>query len=90
VYKTNQKPILGSPNPNPKNPWILVENKVLIKPKQYDTIRAIEKQLNSDFDVKCTNVQFHGHRYNSQSDHWIELKFYVEFIDMFSYLRLKF
>jgi hypothetical protein len=33
-----------------------------------DTIRVMKKQLNSDFDVKCTTVQFHGNSHNSQSD----------------------
>ena len=34
TYKTDWKPILVSLNPNPNMPWILVENKVLIRSKQ--------------------------------------------------------
>jgi len=34
LRKTNQKPLLVSLNLNPNKPWILAENKVLIKPKQ--------------------------------------------------------
>jgi len=37
LIKTESEPLLVSPNPNPNKPWILAENKVLIKPKQaYD------------------------------------------------------
>jgi hypothetical protein len=40
-----------------------------------DTIWAMKKQLNSDSDVNYTTVQFHGNRYNSQSDcvDWAEI-----------------
>jgi hypothetical protein len=55
----------------------------------YDMIRAMKKQLNSDSDVKCTTIQFHGNSYNSQSNRWIELNFYVESPDRFSYHGLK-
>jgi hypothetical protein len=34
LTKTNQKPLIVSPNPNPNKLWILAENKVLIKLKQ--------------------------------------------------------
>jgi len=40
-----------------------------------DTIRAMKKQSDWDFDVKCKTVQFCNNSHNSQSDHWIELKF---------------
>jgi len=39
-----------------------------------DTIQA---RSNLDFDVKCATIQFYSNSYNSQSDHWIGLKFYV-------------
>ena len=48
-----------------------------------DTIQA---RSNSDFDVKSAPIQFYGNSHNFQSDHWIELKCYVESPDMFSYL----
>ena len=51
---------------------------------------TIQERSNSDFDVKCATIQFYGNSHNSQFDHWIELKFYVESPDMFSYLGLKF
>ena len=49
----------------------------------------IQKRSNSDFDVKYTTIQFYSNSYNSQSDRWIELQFYVESPDMLSYLGLK-
>jgi hypothetical protein len=49
-----------------------------------------EKTINSDSDVKYTTIQFHGNSYNSQSNCWIRLKFYVESPDRLSYLGLKF
>jgi hypothetical protein len=55
-----------------------------------DTIQAMKKHLNSDSDLKCTTVQFHDNNHNSQSDHWIGLKFYVESPYTFSYLGLKY
>ena len=51
---------------------------------------TIQERSNSDSDVKCATIQFYGNNHNSQSDHWIELKFYVKSPDMFSYLGLKF
>jgi hypothetical protein len=35
-------------------------------------------------------IQFYDNNHNSKSDRWIELKVYVESIDMLSYLRLQF
>jgi len=37
----------------------------------------IQTRSNSDFDVESAPIQFYGNSHNSQSDHWIELKFYV-------------
>ena len=51
---------------------------------------AIQARSNSDFDVKCATIQFYTKSHNSQSYHWIGLKFYVEAPDMFSYLGLKY
>jgi len=51
---------------------------------------TIEARSNSDFDVKSAPIQFYGNSYNSQSDSWIKLKFYVESSDMLSYLGLNF
>jgi len=51
---------------------------------------TIQERSNSDFDVKCVTIQFYGNNHNSQSDHWIELIFYVESPDMLSYLVFKF
>jgi len=53
-------------------------------------IRAMEKQSNSDSNVKRVTVQFYGNSHNSQSDRWIGLKCYVESPDMLSYLGLNF
>jgi hypothetical protein len=53
----------------------------------YDTTQV---RLDSDFGVKCTTVQVYGNSYNSQSDHWIELKVYVDSLDMLSYYGLRF
>ena len=39
---------------------------------------------------KSATIQFYSNSHNSQSDHWIELKFYVESLDMLSYLGLQF
>ena len=52
-----------------------------------DTIQA---RSNSDFDVKSASTQFYGNSHNSQSNRWIELTFYMENPNMFSYLRLQF
>jgi hypothetical protein len=40
-------------------------------------IDMIQERSNSNFDVKCATIQFYGNSHNSQSDLWIELKFYV-------------
>jgi hypothetical protein len=53
-------------------------------------IDTIQEMSNSDFEVKCATIQFYGNNHNSQSDRWIKLKFYVESLDMFSYLFLNF
>jgi hypothetical protein len=55
-----------------------------------DTIWATKKQSDSDSDVKCATVQFYNNNHNSQSDRWIELKFYVQPPDILSYLGLQF
>jgi hypothetical protein len=55
-----------------------------------DTIWAMKKQSDSDYDIKCTTVKFHDNSHNFQSHRWIRRKCYVESPDMFSYLRLKF
>jgi hypothetical protein len=55
-----------------------------------DTIRATKKQYDSDSNVICATVQFHNNSHNSQSDHWIGLKFYVVSPVMLSYLGLTF
>jgi hypothetical protein len=52
-----------------------------------DTIQA---RSNSDFDVKRAPIQFYSNSHNSQSDHWIGLKVYVESPDMLSYLGINF
>jgi hypothetical protein len=49
-----------------------------------------EQKLDSNFDVKCTPVQFYSNSHNSQSNRWIRLKLYVESPDMFSQLSLTF
>jgi hypothetical protein len=50
---------------------------------------TIQERSNSDFDVKCATIQFYGNTYNSQSDCWIRLTFYVASPDMLSYIGLK-
>jgi hypothetical protein len=50
----------------------------------------IQARINSDFDVKSATIQFFSNSHNSQSDRWIRLKFYVESLDMLSYLGLTF
>jgi hypothetical protein len=50
----------------------------------------MKKQLNSDSDVKYTTVQFHGNNYNSSSNRWIKLNFYIQSLDRLSDLELKF
>jgi len=44
---------------------------------------TIQKMSNSDFDVKRATIQFYENSHNSQSDSWIELKFYVKWLDCF-------
>jgi len=51
---------------------------------------AIQARSNSDLDVKYATIQFYGNSYNSQFDCWIGLKFYMKFLDMFSYLGFNF
>jgi len=51
---------------------------------------TIQERSNSDFDVKYTTIQFYSNSHNSQSARWIKLKVYLESLDMFSYLGLKF
>jgi hypothetical protein len=51
---------------------------------------TIQERSNSDFDVKCATIKFYDNSHNSQSDHWIGLTFYVESLDIFSYLGIKF
>jgi hypothetical protein len=51
---------------------------------------TIQERSNSDFDVKCAAIQLYRNSHDSQSDRWIELKFYVKSPDMFSYRGLKF
>jgi len=58
-----------------------------------DTVQPCDTtQVRSDsnFGVQSTKVQVYRNSYNSQSNCWIELKFYVDTPDMFSYYRLKF
>ena len=50
----------------------------------------IQARSNLEFDVKCETIQFHGNSHNSQSYHWIVLKFYVKCPDMLSYVGLKY
>jgi hypothetical protein len=51
---------------------------------------TIQTRSNLNFDVESAPIQFYSNSHNSQSDHWIELKFYVESPDMLSYLGLNF
>jgi hypothetical protein len=51
---------------------------------------TIQERSNSDFDVKCATIQLYGNSHDSQSDRWIELKFYMKSPDMLSYRGLKF
>jgi hypothetical protein len=58
-----------------------------------DTVQPCDTtqvRSDSDFGVKSAIVQVYGNNYNSQSDCWIKLKFYVDSPDMFSYYGLKF
>jgi len=58
-----------------------------------DTVQPCDTtQVRSDLDfgVKSATVQVYGNSYNSQSNHWIRLKVYVDSLEMLSYYRLKF
>jgi hypothetical protein len=58
-----------------------------------DTVQSCDTtqvRSDSDFDVKSTTVQVYDNSYNSQSDRWIEIKFYVNSLDMLSYYWLRF
>ena len=46
------------------------------------------EQENLDFSVILLIVQFYAIKYNSQSDCWIELKFYQDFPEIFLYIEL--
>jgi hypothetical protein len=48
---------------------------------------TIQERSNSDFDIKYATIQFYGNNHISQSDRWIEMKFYVKSPDMLSYNR---
>jgi hypothetical protein len=52
-------------------------------------IDTIQERSNSDFDIKSASIQFYGNSHNTQSDHWIGLKVYMESSDMLSYVRLE-
>jgi len=58
--------------------------------KSFTNLDTIQERSNSDFDVKCATIQFYGNSHNSQSDRWIDLNFYVQSPNMFSYLGIKF
>jgi len=61
--------------------------------KVNDTVQhcdATQVRSDSDFSVKSATVQVYGNSYNSQSDHWIGLTFYVDSLDMLSYYGLQF
>lgn len=49
----------------------------------------IQVRSDLDFNAKSVTVQVYDSNYNSQSNRWIGLIFYVDFPDMFSYLELK-
>ena len=66
--------------------WLKILRKVVME-FLYDP--SNKKQLNLDFDVKCTTIHFHGKSHNSQSDNWMWLKLYVESPNMLSYPGLK-
>jgi hypothetical protein len=50
---------------------------------------TIQERSNSNFEVKSASIQFYGNSHNSQSDHWIGLKVYIESSDMLSYVGLE-
>jgi hypothetical protein len=58
-----------------------------------DTVQpcdTIQVKSDSDFGVKSATVQVYGNSYNSQSNRWIGLKFYMDSLDMLCYYGLKF
>ena len=58
-----------------------------------DTVQPCDTtqvRSDSDFGLNSATVQVYINSYNSQSDHWIRLKVYVDSLEMFSYYRLKF
>jgi len=56
----------------------------------FQPCNTTQVRSDSDFGVKSATVQVYGNNYNSQSDCWIELNFYVDFPDMLSYYGLTF
>jgi hypothetical protein len=65
----------------------------LLKEGGNDTVQPCDTtqvRSDSDFDVKSATIQVYNNSYNSQSDCWIGLKFYVDSPDMLSYYGLKF
>ena len=50
----------------------------------------MEEQSDSNSAVMFWTVQFYGNNHNSQSNHWIELKFDQDFTDILFYIALKF
>ena len=57
-----------------------------------DTVQPCDTtqvRSDSDFGIKNATIQVHGKSYNSRSDHWIKVIFYVDYPDMFFYLGLK-
>jgi len=55
-----------------------------------DMIQERVKQENSDSSAIVPIDQFYDTKYNYQSDCWIRLKFYQEFLDILFYNELKF
>jgi hypothetical protein len=65
----------------------------LLKEGGNDTVQPCDTtqvRSDSDFGVESTTVQVYGNYYNSQSDRWIELRFYLDSPDMLSYYGLRF
>jgi len=69
---------------------IIIRGRFIFEKRGNDTIRAVKSQSDTDFDVKCATIQFHGNNHDSQSYHWIKLKVYIESPNTFSYLGLTF
>jgi len=60
---------------------------------EYDTVQPCDTtqlRSDSDFSVKSATIQVYDNNYIAQSDHWIELKVYVDSPDMLSYYGLRF